>query len=112
MNLKSILLAAIFGASLLASAITVAAPEVTTFQAEKERHIANILARIQIDQKNLSCVQTAQDDAALKACDATGKQDHETLEPKAEEQVVDKKAPIADKKHQKAQKIKPSKARP
>ncbi len=97
---KSILFAVLYGAGLLAPAITVADTEPTSFQAEKDRHIANILARIQIDQKNLSCVQNAQDQTALKACDATGKQDHEALEPKVEAPVADKKTPIADKKTQ------------
>jgi hypothetical protein len=97
---KSILFAVLYGAGILAPAITVANTEPTTFQADKDRHIANILARIQIDQKNLSCVQNAQDQTALNACDATGKQAHEALEPKAEAPAADKKAPNADKKTQ------------
>jgi len=95
---KSILFAALYAAGLLTPILAVADTEPMTFQADKDRHIANILARIQIDQKNLSCVQNAQDQTALNACDATGKQDHEALEPKVETPVADKKAPIADKK--------------
>ena len=95
---RSILLAVIYSAGLLAPAISVAAPDSdpdpATFQADKDRNIANILEKIQIDQKNLSCLQAAQDHAALKACDVTVKQDHDVLEPET-------KAPIANKKTQK-----------
>ncbi len=99
---KSILFTVLYCASLLAPAMAVADTEPTTFQSDKDRHIAKILARIQIDQKNLSCVQTAQDQTALNACDATGKQDHEALDPKVETPApaADKKAPIVDKKTQ------------
>lgn len=91
---KLILLAVTYSAGLLlAPAMAVADADPGTFQAEKERHIANILARIQIDQKNLSCVQTAQDHAALKVCDETAKQDHDASEPKVEAPAAaDKKA--------------------
>jgi len=93
---KSILLTVIYSAGLLAPAIAVAAPDPdpATFQADKGRHIANILERIQIAQKNLSCVQAAQDHTALNACDETVKQNHDVLEPEV-------KAPIANKKAQK-----------
>lgn len=111
---KSILLTVIYSAGLLIPAIAVADSDPATFQADKDRYIANILERIQIDQKNLSCVQTAQDHAALQACDQIIKQDHDVLEPKveapiepkAEAPVADKKAPIADKKTQKGAKNK------
>lgn len=89
---KSILLAMIYGAGLLVPAITVADTDPETFQADKERHIAKILERIQIDQKNLSCVQAAQDHADLKTCDEAVKQDHDVAEPKTEAPVADKKA--------------------
>lgn len=91
---KSILLAVIYSAGSLAPAIAVADTDAdtATFQADKERHIAKILERIQIDQKNLSCVQAAQDHASLKTCDDTVKQDHDVAEPKAEAPVADKKA--------------------
>ncbi len=88
---KSILFSVLYGASLLAPAIAVADTESTTFQADKDRHIANILERIQIDQKNLSCVQAAQDQTALKACDVTVKKDDNALEPKVEAPITDKK---------------------
>lgn len=93
---KLILLAVIYSAGLLAPALSVAAPDSdpATFEADKDRHIANILEKIQIAQKNLSCVQAAQDHTALNACDATVKQDHDVLEP-------EKKAPVIDKKTQK-----------
>jgi hypothetical protein len=103
---KSILFAVLYGTGLLAPAMAIADTEPTTFQAEKDRHIAKILARIQIDQKNLSCVQNAQDQTALNACDATGKQDHEALEPKVETPAANKKAPVADKKTQNSSKNK------
>ncbi|TAN64785.1 MAG: hypothetical protein EPN17_18565 [Methylobacter sp.] len=64
-----------YSAVLLAPVIAVAAFDPAAFQADKEQHIANVLERIQVDQKNLSCVQTAEDHAALKACDEAFKQD-------------------------------------
>jgi hypothetical protein len=81
---------------LLAPAISVATPDLdpATFQADKDRHIANILEKIQIAQKNLSCVQAAQDQTALNTCDDTVKQAHDAVEPEI-------KAPIIEKKTQK-----------
>lgn len=101
---KSTLLTVIYGASLLLPAISTAAtdPDPATFQADKDRYIATILESIQIDQKNLSCVQAAQDHAALKACGELVAQDHDVLEPKVE-------APIADKTSQKSAKNKDNK---
>lgn len=97
MNLtKLILSAAVYAASSMTSAIAVADTDPATFQAEKDRHIANILEKIRIDQKNLSCVQNAQDHTALKACVETDKQDNSAPEPKAET------PPNADKKAQKS----------
>lgn len=90
---KSILSAAIYSAVLLAPSMAFADNDPETFQTDKEHHIAQILKRIQIDQKNLSCVQAAQDNVALKACDETAKQDHDILEPKVEAPFADKKAP-------------------
>lgn len=87
---KSIPVAVIYGVSLLFPAIVVANTDPATFQADKERHIANILRSIQIDQKNLSCVQAAQDHQALNACQEITKQDMSALEPKAAE-VINKK---------------------
>lgn len=72
---KSIVLTVSYSAVLLAPVMAVAAFDPAAFQADKERHIANVLERIQVDQKNLSCVQTAEDQAALKACDEAFKQD-------------------------------------
>jgi|GEM_PF-361388 len=103
---KSILFAVLYGAGLLTPILAVADTEPTTFQADKDRHIANILEKIQIAQKNLSCVQAAQDHTALNACDVTVKQDHDVLEPKVETPVANKKAPIADKKTQNSSKNK------
>ena len=93
---KSILLTVLYTAGLLTSAISVATPDLdpATFQADKDRDIASILEKIQIAQKNLSCVQAAQDHTALNACDDTVKQDHDAVEPEI-------KAPIAGKKTQK-----------
>ena len=92
---KSTLLTVIYGASLLLPAMSTAATDPATFQADKDRYIVTILERIQIDQKNLSCVQAAQDHAALKACGELVTQDHDVLEPKVE-------APMADKASQKS----------
>lgn len=94
---KSIFTATICSASLLTSALAVADAETTAFQADKEHQIAKILERIQIDQKNLSCVQNAQDEPSLKACVETVKQAHEAAEPKPAAP-----APVCDKKPEKA----------
>jgi len=95
---KLILSAAVYTASSMTSAIAVAETDPATFQADKERHIASILERIRIDQKDLSCVQAAEDHAALQACVETVKQDSSASEPKAEApQNADKKAPKAVK---------------
>ncbi len=85
-------LTVILGAAILAPAIALAEPDPTSFQAEKDRTIANILERIQIVQKNLSCVQAAQDTAALKVCHDTVKQERDSLETKIKGQVSDRKA--------------------
>ncbi len=106
---KSILSAVIYAAGLLAPAMAVAAPDPATFQADKDQHIATILERIRIDQKNLSCVQEAKDHEALKACDETVKQERDAAEPKVEAPVIEKvckKEPVADKKIQKGAKNK------
>ncbi|MDP1772145.1 MAG: hypothetical protein Q8L15_07660 [Methylobacter sp.] len=95
---KLFLLAVMYSAGLLTPSMAVADTDPATFQAEKERHIAKILERIQIDQKNLSCLQAAQEHAALKVCDETAKQDHDVSEPKEEPK---QEAPVADKKTQK-----------
>jgi len=89
---KYILLTITYSAFLLISAIAVADHDPATFQADKDQHIANILERIQIDQKDLSCVQAAQDHEALKACRITIKEDRDTLETKVKAQTDDKKA--------------------
>lgn len=81
-----------YSAGLLASAIAVAAPDPATFQADKDHSIANILEKIQIVQKNLSCVQAAQDHAGLDACHDTVKQEHDVLETTTKTQIADKKA--------------------
>jgi hypothetical protein len=91
---KSIFTATICSASLLTSALAVADAETTAFQADKDHQIAKILERIQIDQKNLSCVQNAQDEPSLKACVETVKQAHEAAEPKPAAPA----APVCDKK--------------
>jgi hypothetical protein len=106
---KSILSAVIYAAGLLAPAMAVAAPDPSAFQADKDQHIATILERIRIDQKNLSCVQEAKDHEALKACDETVKQERDAAEPKVEAPVAEKvckKEPVADKKIQKRAKNK------
>lgn len=89
----------IYSSGLLTSAISIAAadPDPATFQADKERHIAIILERIQVAQKNLSCVQASQDHAALKACDVPVNQDKVVSEPQV-------KAPVVEKNEKKTQK--------
>ena len=96
----------IYSAALLVPAMAVADPDPATFQADKDRQIANVLERVRIAQKNLSCVQAAQDHAVLNACDESFNQDHKALEPKVEAPIADKKAPIADKNIQKNSKNK------
>jgi len=98
---KLILFSAFYGASLLAPATVIADTESTTFEADKDRYIANILERIQIDQKNLSCVQAAQDQTALKACDVPVKSDDNALVPKVEAPITDKKLQNTKNKHPK-----------
>jgi hypothetical protein len=92
---KSTLLTVIYSAGLLTPTLSVAAPDPdqTTFQADKEHYIATILERIQIAQKNLSCVQVAQDHAALTACGVSINQEPVASEPKVKTPVItDKKA--------------------
>lgn len=103
---KSILLSVIYSAGILVPALAAAESDPATFQGDKERRIAKILERIQIDQKNLSCLQGAQDHAALKVCDEIAKQDHDVSEPKEEPK---QEAPAADKKPQKDAKNKAKK---
>lgn len=84
--IKPILLTVIYSVALLIPAITVADTDPAAFQADKDREIANVLEKVQIAQKHLSCVQAAQDHAALKACSETFKQDHDVSETKIKEQ--------------------------
>jgi predicted nucleic acid-binding Zn-ribbon protein len=96
MNLTKLILSTVcYGAWLVAPAIAAADNDPAAFQADKDSHIAKILERIKIDQKNLSCVQSAEDQTTLNTCDETAKQDHSALEPKVEA------AQDADKKIQK-----------
>lgn len=89
---KSILLTVIYSVGLLVPAMAVADSDPATFQADKDRQIANVLEKVQIAQKNLSCVQAAQDHAALKVCEETFKQDYDVSETKVKTQITDKKA--------------------
>ncbi|MDP1665662.1 MAG: hypothetical protein Q8L79_11120 [Methylobacter sp.] len=98
---KYILLTVIYSAFLLIPAMAVADSDPETFQADKDQHIANILERIQIDQKDLSCVQAAQDHEALKACRITIKEDRDTLETKVKAQTEDKKVQKGTKNKEK-----------
>ncbi len=94
---KAILSTVFYALGLLAPAIALADTDPATFQADKERQIAIVLESVQIAQKNLSCVQAAQDHAALNACNVIVKQ-----EPKAEAaQGCDKKAPKVTKNNKK-----------
>lgn len=91
---KSTLLAA----GLLASTSGFSAPDPAAFMAMKEMHIANIQARLDIVQKHLSCVQAAQDQAAIKACHDAVKQEHKALAEKIKSQRADRKAQREAKK--------------
>ncbi len=94
---KSILSTVFYALGLLAPALALADAEPGSFQADKERQIAIVLESVQIAQKNLSCVQAAQDLAALNACNVIVKK-----EPKAEAaQDCDKKAPKVTKNNKK-----------
>ncbi len=86
---KSMLLTVIYSLGLAFPALAIADTDDAAFQAEKERQIAIVLEKVQIAQRNLSCVQAAQDHAALKACDEAFKQSHDGSGNK--EQVTDKK---------------------
>lgn len=70
--------------------MAVADSDQATFQADKDRQIANVLEKVQIAQKNLSCVQAAQDHAALKVCAENFKQDYDVSETKVKAQTADK----------------------
>lgn len=71
---NSILLTVVYSAFLLVPALAVADTDPATFKADKERQIAIVLEKVQTAQKNLSCVQEAQDHAALKVCEEDFKQ--------------------------------------
>lgn len=96
---KSILLTVIYSAGLLIPAMTVAAAEQDTFQADKDREIAKVLEKVQVAQKHLSCVQAAQNHEELNACEEAFKPKQDVPETKAKE-------PEADKKEQKIEKSK------
>lgn len=98
---KSILLTVIYSASLLTPAIALAEADPATFQADKEREIAKVLEKVQTAQKNLSCVQAAEDHAALKACEEAFKQNQDVPETKVKEQVPDKKVQKSEKNKKK-----------
>ena len=98
MNLiKSILLTVTYSASLLTSLMAVAETDPASFQAEKDRQIANVLEKVQIAQKNLSCVQAAQDHAALKVCNEAFKQSNDASDTREKAQATDKKTPKPQK---------------
>jgi hypothetical protein len=83
---RPVLLTVIYSAALLIPAIAIADADSANFQADKDREIANVLEKVQIAQKHLSCVQAAQDHAALKTCSETFKQDHDVSETKIKAQ--------------------------
>ena len=82
----------------LASTAAFSAPTEADFQAAKGRHIANIQARLQSVQKLLSCVQAAQDKAAIKACHETAKAEHKALADKMKAEHEERKAQRETKK--------------
>lgn len=71
---NSILLTVTCSAFLLIPAIAIADTDSEAFKADKERQTAVVLEKVQSAQKSLSCVQEAQDQAALKVCEEDFKQ--------------------------------------
>ena len=88
---KLIVLMVIYSAGLLAPAMAVADTDSADFQADKDRQIANVVEKVQIAQKHLSCLQAAQDHAALKTCDEAFKQEQDDSDTKVKAQTADKK---------------------
>lgn len=83
-------------AGFLAFGTAFSAPNPAAFQAEKDARIANIQERLQIVQNHLSCVQAAQDHAAIKVCHMTAEQGNKVLTEKIKAQIAEKKqAPAA-----------------
>lgn len=99
--IKSILLTVIYSVSLLIPAITIADTGQEAFQADKDREIATVLEKVQIAQKHLSCVQAAQDHAALKVCDEAFKPAQNVPETKVKEHATDKKEQPIEKNKKK-----------
>ena len=98
---KSILLTLAYSAFLLVPAMAVADTDTATFQADKARQTAIVLEKVQTAQKNLSCVQEAQDHAALKVCEEDFKQKFVAPETKEKPQCQ-----CPDKKVRKSTKAK------
>jgi hypothetical protein len=87
---NSILLTVAYSAFLLVPAMAVADTDPATFKADKERQIAIVLEKVQTAQRNLSCVQEAQDHAALKICEEDFKQKFAVPETEAKQPCPDK----------------------
>ncbi|MGZ5006342.1 MAG: hypothetical protein ACXWE9_03880 [Methylobacter sp.] len=98
---KLILLMLIYSVGLLAPAMAVADDDSADFQSEKNRQIAHVVEKVQIAQKHLSCLQAAQDHAALKVCDETFKQDQDDSDTKVKAQGAEKKAAKGGKNKEK-----------
>jgi hypothetical protein len=105
---NSILLTAIYSAFLLVPIMAVADTDPETFKADKERQTAAVLEKVQTAQKNLSCVQEAQDHAALKICEEDFKQKFSVPETKENVAETKEKQPCQcpDKKVRKSTKAK------
>ncbi|MGZ8239017.1 MAG: hypothetical protein ACXWTY_14220 [Methylobacter sp.] len=88
---NSILLTVAYSAFLLVPAVAVADTDPAAFNADKERQIAIVLEKVQTAQRNLSCVQEAQDHAALKICEEDFKQKFAVPETEAKQPCPDKK---------------------
>jgi hypothetical protein len=103
-----ILLTVICNALLLVPAIAAADADPATFKADKERQTAAVLEKVQTAQKNLSCVQEAQDHAALKICEEDFKQKFSVPETKENVAETKEKQPCQcpDKKVRKSTKAK------
>ncbi len=77
---------------LVSTAAFSASPAPGDFQAAKAAHIANIQARLQSVQKQLSCVEAAQDVAAIKVCHDAAKEERQALVEKMKLQRAERKA--------------------
>lgn len=92
MNIK---ISLVMIAGVLASSMAMAAektPDPAVFQANKEQRLSNLQERLQVIQTHITCLQAAQDHAAMKACHDTAKQQGDALDAKFKALSAEKKA--------------------